>query len=184
MWGINIHNELQYVPVPSLEGRTIVPSDFPHLLSGAQALLGLPAAVSFATAKHRKTTTGGYEIPVPEYRIEKTGGFKFSSTEEEVREERARGEFKRALLRAGIDIHKLWLLINTAYHNQVLLERYQVKKDRGIIAALVKSRGGDESRKLDKTGGRFSSNEVALAAKQKRRNERALRQYTNVYSYK
>jgi len=161
-YGITSSGVLQPLPVSQMKG--INPSDFPHLERGAEALLDLPVKPSWTTVRRRKTTIGGYAVIDTGRRQPKRGGFDSEHERRRIRQIRRENELRRNLLAAGIDKHKLFLLMHSAYHSQMLLERPPAKK------------------LSPKTGGFVSHNEVMIMRKQRRRNQRLATSGT-IYRY-
>ena len=125
IFGVDESGDFIYIPGPLLVGL-IDPAMLAHLEKGVERLLDTAKqTISYQTAKKKATTMPGFEVPKPAFCPKKTTGFMFSVTAKEIAKERKENELKRQLREAGIDYNKLYLLLHSAYHSQILLERQQ-----------------------------------------------------------
>lgn len=153
--GINLYGDVVFIPLPGREWTEVDPAVLPHLLRGTENLFD-HSKNSYATALRRKTTTSSVKTNKGDetHRPPKVSGFKFSSTLRDIAEERKSNEMKRRLLSLGIDADKLYLLLHTALHNQVLLERQSPKKaKKDIVSKAIRGRGGNEKHRPPKNFG-------------------------------
>lgn len=129
--GINSYGDIVFLPLPGMKWDKIDPALLPHFYHGAQRLFD-QRTHSYETARHKKTTTVSRKVGQgdPTHRLPKDSGFMFRTTKRDIYRERKDNELKRKLLELGIDEHKLFLLIHSATHNQMLLETERVKKKK------------------------------------------------------
>lgn len=163
-YGITSSGVLQPLSVSKVRG--VSPSDFPHLMRGAERLLDLPVKPSWSTVRRKKTTTGGFTVKETGYRPKKWGGLGSPYERRKIAKIREDNELKRRLLAAGINEHQLFLLLHSAIHSQTLLER------NAPIRSLPSY----------KRGGFRSSKEIKEMKKQRRRNQRLASRGT-IYHY-
>ncbi|MDO9027349.1 MAG: hypothetical protein Q7U68_00575 [Candidatus Roizmanbacteria bacterium] len=150
--GVDKLGNFIYIPLPRLR---LDAHSLPHLHRGTERLFNRATERNaFTTAKKRKTTTGGFAVRDTGYPPEKVGGFGSKHERRRIRQIRREKELERRLRDAGIDEHKLFLLIHSVLHNQT---RFTETRPKRISP---------------KTGGFRSSNEVRIMRKQRRRNQR------------
>ncbi len=77
---------------------------------------------AFSSAIRKKTVIRGYSVNKSDYR-EKRLGIGSVSERRKIAKIRKEKELKRQLLRAGINEHKLFLLMHSALHSQTRLEK-------------------------------------------------------------
>lgn len=163
--GVDKFGNFVYIPLPRLN---LYAHSLPRLHPGAEKLFDRAAErKAFTTAKKRKTTTGGFAVKDTGYRPKKWGGLGSPYERKRIAQIRRNNELKRKLLKAGIDEHKLFLLMHSAYHSQTLLE------------------GKTPIRSLPhyKQGGFGASKEKEIMRKQRLRNQRLLASHGTIYRY-
>jgi len=153
--GVDESGDCVYIPLPRLK---ISSASLPHLHRGSEHLFNVAGQRNaYSTARRRRTTTGGFIVRETGYRQKKTGGFSSPYELKRVQQIRKEEELKRSLLKMGINEHKLFLLMHSAVHSQVLLEN------------------STPVRRLTswKKGGFTSSKEAKIMERQRRRNRLA-----------
>lgn len=121
---------------------------------------------AYSTEKRKRTVISGVAAKRNTFRPRKVKGFMFPATSREIAKDKKENALKRRLKEAGIDEHKLFLLIHSAYHSQTNFEK---ELPRRPLPSWKKSG--------------MSPYEIKEMKKQRLKNQRVLARSGNIYHH-